>query len=163
MTANIQPKHKQRGITIIEVLIAMLILAIGLLGMASLQVRAVQDTTNSSFRSIAIYYANDMADRMRANKDAVAAGGYNVHTGGSDKSGTCLAVAGCDSANMALHDKWEWQQNIAAALPAGRGEISVATGVYTVEVFWTDRVSQSTAGGVNAGTDETSVSFVFEI
>ncbi|KZZ81032.1 hypothetical protein A3767_28670, partial [Oleiphilus sp. HI0133] len=142
--------------------VAMLVLSVGLLGMASLQVRAVSDTTNSSFRSIAIYYANDMADRMRANRTALSTGAYNVHTGGSDKTATCLAVGGCSSADMAAHDKWEWQDNISDALPAGRGEISQAAGIYTISVFWSDRVEQENADGDRIGTDETSVNFVFQ-
>jgi type IV pilus assembly protein PilV len=161
MRTDLVIKKKQNGITIIEVLVAMLILSVGLLGMASLQVRAVSDTTNSSFRSIAIYYANDMAERMRANGSALFTGAYNNHTGGAEKT-ACLTVGGCSAADMAVHDKWEWQDNISDALPAGRGEISQAAGIYTISVFWSDRVEQENADGDRIGTDETSVNFVFQ-
>lgn len=155
--------NKQRGITIIEVLVAMLILAVGLLGMASLQVRAVSDTTNSSFRSIAIFYANDMADRIRANPAAEGVGGYanKDKDDGSEKVG-CLAVAGCSSSDMALHDLWEWQQNISRALPAGEGEIVTNGDVYTVTVSWNARVQAENAGGDQINTQVTSVNFSFE-
>lgn len=155
--------NRQRGITIIEVLVAMLILAVGLLGMASLQVRAVSDTTNSSFRSIAIFYANDMADRIRANSDGESAGGYSNKDkdDGSEKA-NCLKVAGCSSSDMALHDLWEWQQNISRALPAGEGEITTNGDLYTVTVSWNSRVQAEDAGGADINTQVTSVNFSFE-
>jgi type IV pilus assembly protein PilV len=140
---------------LIEILIAMLILAVGLLGMASLQVRAVQDTTNSSFRSVAIYYANDMADRIRANAAGEAANLYTSVNGGSQQS-ACLTTTGCNSSAMATHDKWEWQQNLAAALPAGAGTLARAGEVYTVTVSWTDRVEQ---GATSTATSSVSLSF----
>ena len=142
---NKQLGRNQKGITIIEVLIAMLILAVGLLGMASLQVRAVSDTSNASYRSIAIYYANDMADRMRANGTGITNGNYNSAAGGSEKA-ACLTAAGCSSADMAIHDKWEWSQNLGRSLPGGTGTIAVNAGVYTVDVSWTDRVAQDATG-----------------
>lgn len=148
-------RSRQQGLTLIEILIAMLILAVGLLGMASLQVRAVQDTTNSSFRSVAIYYANDMADRIRANRDGEAANLYTSVNGGSQQS-ACLTTAGCNSSAMATHDKWEWQQNLAAALPAGTGELARAGEVYTATVSWTDRVEQ---GATSTATSSVSLSF----
>ena len=154
---------KQRGITIIEVLVAMLILAVGLLGMASLQVRAVSDTTNSSFRSIAIFYANDMADRIRANPAAEALGSYanKDKDDGSEKVG-CLAIGGCSASDMALHDLWEWQQNISRALPAGEGEVATNGDVYTVTVSWNARVQAEKANGDQTNTQVTSVNFSFE-
>lgn len=152
---NKQLSRNQQGITIIEVLIAMLILAVGLLGMASLQVRAVSDTSNASYRSIAIYYANDMADRMRANGDGVTNGSYNS-VAGAAQAAACLTVAGCSSAQMAGHDKWEWLQNLGRSLPAGTGTLAVNGGVYTVNVSWTDRVAQ---GATSTATSTIALSF----
>jgi type IV pilus assembly protein PilV len=153
--ANRSLKHTQQGLTLIEVLIAMLILAVGLLGMASLQVRAVQDTSNSSFRSVAIYYANDMADRIRSNPAGEAGNLYTSVNGGSEQT-ACLTTTGCNSSAMATHDKWEWQRNIAAALPAGTGALSRSGEVYTVTVSWTDRVEQ---GANNTATSDVNFSF----
>jgi type IV pilus assembly protein PilV len=152
---------KQGGITLIEVLIAMLILAVGLLGMASLQVRAVSDTSNSSSRSIAIFYANDMADRIRSNPAGEQGNLYNDETGGSQKAG-CLAVGGCGSSDMAAHDKWEWQQNVSNALPAGAGTITKNGNIYTVTVSWNSRVQAQDANGDQVGTVTSSVNFSFE-
>lgn len=153
--------RKQQGLSIIEVLVAMLILAVGLLGMASLQVRAVSDTTNSSFRSIAIFYANDMADRIRANPVAEQGNLYNDETGGSEKV-NCLNATGCNSTDMAAHDKYEWLKNVGEALPAGTGEINKNGNLYTVTVSWNARVQAENANGDAVGTATSSVNFSFE-
>ena len=155
----------QRGITIIEVLVAMLILAVGLLGMASLQVRAVSDTSNSSFRSIAIFYANDLADRIRSTP----AGSYGAHTtskGSAANAGTktdnCLKIAGCSPAAMVNHDYWEWENNIELALPDGAGEVALNGDVYTVTVSWNARVQAEDADGNQTNTATSEVNFSFE-
>ena len=153
--------NKQRGVTIIEVLVAMLILAVGLLGMASMQVRAVSDTSNSSFRSIAIFYANDMADRIRSNPVGERGNLYNDESGGAVKA-SCLTVAGCDSSDMAANDKFEWLTNVAQALPAGTGEITKNGNVYTVTVSWNSRVQAVDENDVEIGTATSSVNFSFE-
>lgn len=161
--ANNTLKKHQQGLTLIEVLIAMLILAVGLLGMASLQVRAVSDTSNSSLRSIAIFYANDMADRIRANPAGEKNNLYNNATGGSKKE-NCLKVIGCDSSDMATHDKWEWGDNVEKALPAGVGKISKNGDMYTVTVEWSSRVQARTqdANGNETNIVTSSVNFSFE-
>lgn len=156
-----QSKSKQRGITIIEVLVAMLILAVGLLGMASLQVRAVSDTTNASFRSIAIFYANDMADRIRANPAGEQGNLYNSVAGNAEKS-NCKTTTGCNFTDMAAHDKWEWLQAIGNALPGGTGTLSKSGDEYTVTVSWNTRSNVEDAGGNQQTMETSSVNFSFE-
>lgn len=146
----------QRGMTMIEVMIALLILAVGLLGMASLQVRAVQDTSNNSYRSIGLYYANDMADRIRANAGGVTAGSYSSAAGGAQKA-NCSNTTGCGSSDMAINDKWEWQQNITRSLPQGAGTLAIdANNIVTVTVSWLDRVEQ---GATDTATSSVVLSF----
>jgi len=65
------PFHRQDGFTMIEVLVAVLVLAIGLLGVAGVQLLSMQQTTNSNVRSQATLYAQDLAERMRANGGAI--------------------------------------------------------------------------------------------
>jgi type IV pilus assembly protein PilV len=137
-----QLKVGQQGLTLMEILVTMFILAVGLLGVASMQVRAVQDSSNASYRSIAIFYANDIVDRIRANPAAQA----TYADEGNASADNCFANT-CTAAQMAGYDIQTWLTNIGDALPAGSGELSVAAGnLYTVEVNWTDRVEQ----GANA-------------
>jgi len=59
--------HKESGFSMIEVLVALLVLAIGLLGVAGVQLLSMQQTANSTLRSEATLYAQTAADRVRAN------------------------------------------------------------------------------------------------
>lgn len=71
---------KQRGATLIEVLIAVLVLAIGLLGVAALQASALRSNQSAYERSQAIIHSYSMLDAMRANANVARQGGYD--TGG---------------------------------------------------------------------------------
>lgn len=133
---------KQQGLTLIEVLVTMLILGVGLLGMASLQVQAVKNTDNSNLRSMAIYFANDMGDRIRANRQALNNGNYN-NLDNAALTANCLTLAGCNSASMANHDKQEWQNNIATALPGGAASLAGDGVTFNVTVSWNERVTQT--------------------
>jgi type IV pilus assembly protein PilV len=136
-----QLKVGQQGLTLMEILVTMLILAVGLLGVASMQVSAVQDSSNASYRSIAIFYANDIVDRIRANPAAQA----TYADQGNASADNCLANT-CTAAQMAGYDIQTWLTNIGDALPSGLGELEATGNLYTVEVKWTDRVEQ----GANA-------------
>ena len=69
---------KQTGFTLLEVLIAVVVFAIGLLGIAGLQVAGLRFTHGSQLRAVATMQAESMADRMRANMTGVRNGDYNV-------------------------------------------------------------------------------------
>ncbi|HID48830.1 MAG TPA: type IV pilus modification protein PilV, partial [Chromatiales bacterium] len=66
-----------RGFTLLEVMIALVIFSIGLLGLAGLQARGLQSNTTAQYRTTAMILAYDMADRIRANSTGVAAGNYD--------------------------------------------------------------------------------------
>lgn len=156
-----------KGFTLIEVLIAMLVLAVGLLGLAALQVTGLRNNLSAYHRSQATILAYDMADRMRANvadTSALAdqsASVYNTMAAtAANVQNTCKLVAGaCTAAQMAQNDLFEWNRAIAggvaagnglpaipATLPAGVGTIvGVLTGVapsqsmiYTISISWDD-------------------------
>ena len=66
------------GFSLVELLVAILVLAIGLVGLAALQIAGVRSNQIAYYRSIATQFAYDMADRMRANPVGVADGAYNM-------------------------------------------------------------------------------------
>lgn len=75
--SSANPRWPQRGFTLIEVMISVLILAIGLLGVASMQTRSLQMNQSAQFSSQASILAYDIIDRMRANRGAALSGDYN--------------------------------------------------------------------------------------
>ncbi|HED34907.1 MAG TPA: type IV pilus modification protein PilV [Gammaproteobacteria bacterium] len=114
-----------QGFTLIEVLVATIILAVGLLGISGMQVTGLRSNHSALMRSQATMFAYDLSDRMRANGEAFkpAAGYYNNPVAAVDNN--CSTTAGCDSQAMAENDMYLWNVNIADALPAGAGIVCI--------------------------------------
>ncbi len=124
-----------------EVLIALVIFSIGLLGIATLQMTGMKQTHNSHLRAVAVAQAQAMADRMRANMNAVNDGDYNVGAPGAPwgamPDDTDIATAcdanECTSAEMAVYDLAQWNDpseffagmGLDDALPGGVGMVCI--------------------------------------
>lgn len=122
----------------IEVLVTLMVLSIGLLGLAAMQANSIQNTHGAYVRTQATYLAYDMLDRMRANMTGVTANNYNnIDTVADDYlQPGCIAVD-CTPAQMATHDAAEWESNLAAQLPEGQGTIVAAgVNVFIITVTW---------------------------
>lgn len=144
----------QHGFTLIEILVAMVVISLGLLGLAGLQVASLNNNQIALHRSIASQQADDMADRIRANIDAVRAGHFDNPTATSDPG--CLD-SNCSVSQMAESNFVQWNTNIDRLLPNGIGTVRCAIGptascinntagvnrTFDITVFWTEK----TAGG----------------
>jgi len=112
-----------RGFTLLEVLIAVLILAIGLLGLAKLQVLGLHANQSANLRTEATLLAYDIADRMRANRAAYRdASGHYIDLPGGTTSKQCAyngSVQDCTSTEMAQFDLAAWRAQVTSALPGG--------------------------------------------
>jgi type IV pilus assembly protein PilV len=113
-------KHTTHGFTMIEVLIALVVLSIGLLGLAGLQSTGLRFNQSAGMRTQATQLAYDMSDRMRSNMTATNAGNY---LGSSQTSyavvTNCHNTTGCTPANMATDDLAGWSQAVLRYLPLG--------------------------------------------
>ena len=118
----------QRGETLVEVLVALLVLSIGLLGVAALQVSALQTNQGAHVRSQASVLAYDIADRMRANRAVALAGGYNVLYTVTPSGGALNEL-----------DLQNWKAALTNTLPTGQGEISLVGSIALIRVRWTDK------------------------
>ena len=126
-TSVIQNIHRgQRGFSLIEVLIAILVLAIGLLGMAQMQASGMRSTHGAYLRTQGTLLTGDMLDSMRANVTAARTGNYDVTFGNNLAAGT---IAG--------DDVIAWKANLAALLPTGDGQVTTNGSDVTVAVRWT--------------------------
>jgi len=126
---------KSKGFTLVEVLVTVVIMAIGLLGLAGLQVNALRNNLSAEQRAKAAQLVYDMSDRMRAN-----VAGVTGYTSAAAEENNCVAipVVGCTPTQLAKHDVFEWQNEINNALPGGLGDVSEAAGVFTITVNWDD-------------------------
>lgn len=127
----------QGGIGLVEVLIAVLILAIGLLGLASMQTNGMRMTNGSMSRSQAVFLANDIVERARANRDNRA--DYVLAPDADGNVGDCeLDLAYDDTQTVALNDMAEWLNSLACLLPDADASIAFvsATNRMTVTVDW---------------------------
>lgn len=112
---------RHKGYTLIEVLIALVIMSIGMLGMAGLQMTSLKQNQSAYMRSQATLLAYDIVDRMRANVDAVDSGDYFAET--STTTGSCSSSNGCTDAQMAATDLAQWRTVLATELPSGNGRV----------------------------------------
>jgi type IV pilus assembly protein PilV len=106
---------KQGGFTLLEVMIAVFVLAIGLLGMAHLQITSLKHNQSAEFRTQAALFAADMLDRMRANREAAQNGNYALDIDAEPPSSTNT---------IADADIVEWRENLSFYLPNGTGQIA---------------------------------------
>jgi type IV pilus assembly protein PilV len=115
------PPSRQSGATMIEVLVALFVLSVGLLGVAGLQQIGLRNGYTAQLRGQATALATDIADRMRANRRAALDGEYDVDidTDVTDLSG-CPATT---SADMVTCDLAEWKLALADRLPLGEGAV----------------------------------------
>jgi type IV pilus assembly protein PilV len=118
-------RRRQSGVSLIEVLVSTLILAIGLVGVAGMQAMALHNNQGAQMRSQASALAYDLADRMRNNVAAANAGLYDPQTASAQSS--CYTSTGCAMGDMARDDLQRWITNVGATLPMGAGFVCVAS------------------------------------
>ena len=128
---------QQRGFSLVEVLIALIIMSVGMLGIAGLYVQSMQAGRTSMFRHQAVTLAGDVADRIRANPRAgIAYAGF-----GADHNCVGQGVD-CSEAQMAANDILIWDQEALDSLP--NGDVIVAFNdavnppLYTITIQWTE-------------------------
>jgi len=137
ITSNKRMQTGQRGFSLVEVLIALIIMSVGMLGIAGLYVQSMQAGRTSMFRHNAVTLAGDVADRIRANPRAgVAYAGFGADSG-------CVAMGiDCDEATMAANDIFLWDQQVVDSLPAGDVTVAfddtVTPPTYTIAVNWVE-------------------------
>lgn len=144
--------YRQQGVSLVESMIALLVISIGLLGIAALQVTSISQNSSALHHSQAVMAAYNMSDRIRANDISAAAfasyAGIDTNTGYSQN---CTGIANvCTSAQMVTADAADWEVMVEN-LPSGRGQIIVNpadANELLVAVMWDDG---GTPGGGSNG------------
>lgn len=117
----VNTRHRQRGVTLLEVLISIVVLSVGLLGYAGLQTVSLKNNTSAFQRSQATMLTYDIIDRMRADRPNLASYQVDFGTLGS------------------LPDLQDWKTQVESALPDGDAEIEIdLDGNATITIQWDD-------------------------
>ena len=147
--------QNQQGITMVEILVTILIIAVGLLGMASLQFNSLKNLNNSFFQYQAAMHASEMAERMRANIDGITGGNYDsVSVDGSETSASCTSA--CTASGLASHDIYEWGQAVSG-LPDGAATISRTGNIFTITITWSEQNTGSTGSSTGGAVSKSHV------
>jgi len=140
-------KKSIRGVTMVEAMVALIVISVGMLGIAGLYLSSLQAGRSANLRIQAVNLASEMADRIRANRNAQ---GAYVLAAGTLPSAVDCATGTCTPAQIAQSDKNIWVTALRRALPgstAGGGSITfldnpdVTPGHhvpdrYTINVTW---------------------------
>ena len=146
-------RSKEKGFMLIETLVAVIILAIGLLGMASMQVLGLKNNNSAYTRTQATYLTYDIIDRIRNNPNAdysLAMGSTPAAVGGVAATDLCnfasaTSTLNCDEDNLSTFDQATWVEDIANVLPSGEGGITVNGNNYIISIRWIDKQGTTTA------------------
>lgn len=123
--------RRVRGFTLVEVLIALVVLSIGMLGIAALYLDTLQASRSALYRTTAVTFAADLADRIRSNRPRNAAE-------------LAIGYSGSGFNAVAAGELATWQAAIAAQLPGGQGTVAYrapganAPAQYTISVSWAE-------------------------
>ncbi|HEY7772111.1 MAG TPA: type IV pilus modification protein PilV [Marinagarivorans sp.] len=156
---------RQFGLGMIEVLVAGLVFALGVLGLSSMQMKAKRTSYDALQRSLATSLARDMVARIRSNPEAIDTyaaitflGGV---TSGSEPSPNCK-TATCTATQLANHDLWEWEQALEGAsevsnntntggLTQPSGCIDNNGGLITITIAWEGYEGKTNPTGSDCG------------
>ena len=138
--------RRQIGVSLIEVMIALFILSIGMLGHAKIQALGVRAGTDANLRTQATYLLNEMLERLRANRPAADSEYYasidyasidcNVAPAKVCSESTASTAAECTANELADEDAIYWFCDVMDTLPNGNVAVSASTGVYSIQVGW---------------------------
>ncbi len=170
--------HRQSGLTLVEILIAALILSVGLLSLAGLQVASLKSIQGATHKQQASFMIHELFERMRSNRAGVLAGDYNTADGlGSGVSIDCSTAinpdcgssTACSTAELAAYDLHTVQcgSNATGVVSSGVG-VQIINGSFAVtctapavtpplcssdvavSFFWTERLSDKDIQGTDA-------------
>ncbi len=132
-------RERRGGFTLIETMVALLVLSVGMIGVAALHGQSLAASGVAIHRSQAINLAGDMADRIRMNRGAETAyEGAAADNNCDDPTGS--GGVDCTETQMAAQDLFIWQNQVQQTLPGGTGAVDVDTATnptsYTVTVSW---------------------------
>jgi len=143
--ARVAAANHRRGFTLVEVLVAILLLSVGLLGVAGMQISGLRYHQGAYVRGQATTLLSDMTDRLRINPQGVGAGSYDAITINTTTSGWQSSLPAdpdcatnvCSPANQAALDTRQWGLALGQ-LPRATGTVTRTGQIFTLTITWQD-------------------------
>lgn len=153
----------QKGITLIESLVAIVVMALGILGILGVQMRTLSDTQTGVRRAQAIRLIEDLSERVQNNPDAL--NNFSVYAAASAPAAGDCATAACTPSALAAYELDRWKTNVANTLPSGTSQIYVPqNGTRQLGVLVSWRESQYNQDGKElSSTDSAAMKAPFGI
>lgn len=130
------------GFTLVEAMVALVVLSVGMIGIAALYAQGLSAGRTAQYRTEAVNLVGDMADRIRANHLGIAAYGGGAANNGCDPQN---GAVDCGPAQMAAHDLFLWNQQVQQRLPNGAWQLQVNPAAvppsFSIQLTW-DEVGQ---------------------
>jgi type IV pilus assembly protein PilV len=163
---NTRPaRSRAQGFTLLEVLIALLVMSIGLLGIGKMMMLSARANDSAYMRSQATALAYTILDAMRANRAYALTPPY--YDAVVPASQACTPTAPCTADLQAQNDMFLWTQSLAAELPGGTGTVATlpltdavtnaGNTTVTITVTWIDKVAEQSFGTPSAATASCAV------
>jgi type IV pilus assembly protein PilV len=111
-------QRRQRGVSIVEALVALVVLSVGMLGIAVMYLESVRANRTALSRTLAVHLVNDMADRIRANRMARSSYAASFGTAPVAPKTDC-SKNDCTAADLAAYDLRNWYDAVVKSLPQG--------------------------------------------
>jgi type IV pilus assembly protein PilV len=140
-----QMETSQRGVSLIEALVALLVLALGIMGMAGIQTRTLVESRTTNSRALAVQLTDDLLDRMQANSairiNPPAASPYLTTWGVQAAAPADCFTEACNGAQLAAFDLVQWKASLGRVLPGGDARIfqsDADNAQFGVLIGWTE-------------------------
>ena len=133
----------QRGFTLVEAMVSLVVLSVGMIGIAALFATALSAGRTAQFRTQAVNLIADLADRIRANRPGQAAyAGAAANNNCAPLDGTAGGAVDCAPVQMAAHDLFVWDQQVQQVLPDGEWGVvfdpAALPPSFTIQVRWVE-------------------------
>jgi type IV pilus assembly protein PilV len=148
------------GFTLVEVLVALVVLSIGLLGIGRLMLFSSRGNDSADMRTQATALAYAIIDDMRANRTQALNGAYQIGLGAAANPGTDCDTVACSTTTFSQYDLYSWKLQMQNALPTGNGTVttnqvldvntSLPLTQAIITVQWNDTVAQQSFGAATA-------------
>lgn len=152
--------NPQAGFTLLEVMIALVIFSVGLLGLAGIQAIALQSNNAAYMRTIAMQHTYNMADLIRTASDGEGVIDSTFTDGFTSALGSaptnCIvdnATTECSLSEMAAFDIYHWKKRLADELPSGRGTLSRTDDIFEIKIMWDEKRTGATGENCSGTSD----------